>query len=75
MANIIQADKWMQDGKEVRRPYLAKGISFAQIVGSKDFMWIRVMEGGKRAKDGRCAIFDIGDLLAEDWEIMVTRRK
>lgn len=69
MADIKQAAKWMQEGQLVRRPILDRSISIGQKLGTAQFRWIRVMENGKLARDGRTACFITDDLLADDWEI------
>ena len=69
MADIKQAAKWLDEGKQIRRPYLADNISLG--VSSAIFSWpmIRVFENGKVARDQRSACFTSADLLADDWEL------
>lgn len=67
MASIIQAAKWMDEGKQMRRPYML--VTLAQVFAGKRSEFIRVLEDGMRARDGRSAIFETEDLLADDWEI------
>ena len=69
MANIQQAAKWMQQGKHVRRPWLASHISLGALRSEMFPHWIAVFDGGTRARDNRMAAFDVNDLLAEDWEV------
>lgn len=69
MADIKQAAKWMQEGKLVRRPWLAGHITLGIPKGKMGPDWILVYEEGLRARDRRTASFDANDLLADDWEI------
>jgi len=69
MANIMQAAKWMQEGKRVRRGFHANTISLAPLKVAFCPAWIRVFENGRPAKGQRLAPFDPEDLLADDWEI------
>lgn len=59
MADIIQAAKWMQEGKRVRRVEQLDGCTYGLSRHS-----IRVV-----FQDEHTAIFFNDDLLATDWEI------
>lgn len=67
MADIKQAAKWMQEGKQVRRPDCDGTISCGEAQGPNRF--IAVFENGKRSRDFRLVPFNCEDLLADDWEI------
>ena len=63
MANILQAAKWMQEGKRVRRPqWIPDGVRSEEPVTNQfsAIVW---------ADDGRLADIGCVDLLADDWEI------
>ena len=61
MANILQAAKWLDEGKHVRRPGYDGNVAWD---ADRD----RLIWDGGRGEDGEFSM-DLHDLLAEDWEI------
>lgn len=68
MADIKQAAKWIDEGRQVRRPFLMPEISLGSSRGPTRY--IAVFTHGKRAHDFRLAPFNTEDLLADDWEVV-----
>lgn len=71
MADILQAAKWMEEGKKVRRPHMDRDISLGQggLGHGFDCTVIVIFVNGKRRLGQDWAPIGADDLLANDWEI------
>ena len=69
MADIKQAAKWMDEGKRVRRPYLAKSLSLGNEITFKQWIVVYIGKRVRRSHGNTEAPFSTDDLLADDWEV------
>ena len=65
MANILQAAKWMQEGKRVTKRNSTLCILFTNEHGV-----IRSLVKDHTAIPEHCFVFSAEDLLADDWELV-----
>lgn len=73
MADIIQAAKWIDEGKRVRQPHNHPSISVGRTLNerlSPMGLLVVFVDGNERPQEVQeCVPFTVEGLLADDWEI------